>query len=381
MKVPLLDISPQHDPIRGELIDALTEVLDSGQYILGKKVEELEEKIAKYCGTNFGIAVTSGTDALLVSLMALDVKQGDLVITTPYSFFATAGVIARLGATPVFVDIDPKTYNLDPKKLFQWFEENREKKVKAIIPVHLYGQSCDMDPILTLAKERGIYVVEDGAQSIGASYPSKDGVKVTCSMGDLGCLSFFPSKNLGALGDGGMVVTNDPKLAERVKLLRTHGAKPKYYHSLIGGNFRLAPLQAAALLVKLPHLDLWHQKRRENAEYYDQYLKGPYLAYGRDHHIYNQYVLRVPEKRDELRAFLTERKIGNEVYYPVPFHLQECFKYLGHSKGDYPESELAAKETLAIPIYPGITREMQDYVISALGEFNENLCSRSGTLG
>lgn len=363
------------------MISALTEVLDSGQYILGKKVEELEEKIATYCGTKFGIAVTSGTDALLVSLMAIDLKPGDLVLTTPYSFFATAGVISRLGGVPVFIDIDPKTYNIDPLKLFQWFENNPNKKVKAIIPVHLYGQSADMDPILQLAKERGIFVIEDGAQSIGATYPSKSGTKVTCSMGDLGCLSFFPSKNLGALGDGGMVVTNDAALAEKVRLLRTHGAKPKYYHSLIGGNFRLAPLQAAALLVKLPFLNKWHEERRKNAEYYDKFLVGPYLAYGREHHIYNQYVLRVPRARDELRKFLTDRGIGNEVYYPVPFHLQECFKGLGYNEGDFPESELAAKETVAIPVYPGITQEMQDYVISTIKECNESLCCRSGTLG
>ena len=378
MKVPLLDLSAQLEMIERDVKDAVNGVIDSSRYIMGPKVVELEERIAEYAGARYATGVSSGTDALLISLMALDVGPGDIVITTPFSFFATAGVIARLGAIPAFVDIDPDTYNLSPVALREWFERETEKidKVKAIVPVHLYGQCADMDPILEIAGEFDIPVVEDAAQAIGARYPSRNGELKAGSMGTLGCFSFFPSKNLGAMGDGGMVVTNDPGLDEKLKKLRNHGAKPKYYHALIGGNFRLDPIQAAILLVKLPHLDTWHKMRQKNAARYDEDLnvggiKKPSITYKREFHIYNQYVISVTEKRDELRKFLTENKIGTEIYYPVPFHEQECFQYLGYKSGDFPNSEYAAKHTIALPIYPELTIEMQDYVIEKIGEFYE----------
>jgi dTDP-4-amino-4,6-dideoxygalactose transaminase len=376
MKVPLLDLKAQLNSIRAEVMQAVTEVVDSTTYIMGPKVEALEKKVAAYSDVRFGVGVTSGTDALLAALMALDVGPGDLVITTPYSFFATAGVIARLGAVPVFVEIDRETYNLDPQELRKWFDKNGDKisKVKAIIPVHLYGQCADMDPILNTARQHRVPVIEDAAQAIGATYPSAAGVKKAGSMGTMGCFSFFPSKNLGAMGDGGMVVTDDEAFAKKLAKLRSHGAAPKYFHSMIGGNFRLDPIQAAVLLVKLPHLESWHEARRKNAVYYDQHLnqknvKKPSVAYGKNHHIYNQYVISVPEKRDDLRKFLSNNQIGNEVYYPVPFHEQECFKYLGYKTGDFPLSEYAAEHTIALPIYPELTREMQDYVIEKITEF------------
>lgn len=376
MKVPLLDLKAQLAPIATEVKEAVIEVIESTNYIMGPKIEELEQKIAEYCGVKESIAVSSGTDALLVALMALDVKHGDLVITTPYSFFASAGVVARLGATPVLVEIDADTFNMDPQKLAEWFDNNKDKasKVKAIIPIHLFGQCADMTPILEVANKYNIPVIEDSAQAIGATYPTKDGVKKSGSMGTIGCYSFFPSKNLGCAGDGGAVATNDPVLGEKLRRLRTHGAKPKYYHSMIGGNFRLDPIQAAVLLVKLPHLEKWHQMRRDNAHFYDETLnvkqiKKPKLAYGRQHHIYNQYVLLVDEKRDELRDFLTKNNVGNEVYYPVSFHEQECFQYLGYKKGDFPISEHNARHSLAIPIYPELNQDMQKYVVEKLGEF------------
>lgn len=376
MKVPLLDLNAQLKTIEKEVKDAVNDVIDSTRYIMGPKVVELEEQIAGYVGAKYATGVSSGTDALLISLMALDVDPGDIVITTPFSFFATAGVIARLNATPVFVDIDSDTYNLSPDALRHWFGANKEKidKVKAIIPVHLYGQCADMDPIMEVAREHNIPVVEDAAQAIGARYPSKTGVKNAGIMGTLGCFSFFPSKNLGAMGDGGMVVTDDANLDEKLKKLRNHGAKPKYYHALIGGNFRLDPIQAAILLVKLPYLDKWHSMRQKNAAYYDENLnideiKKPLVAYKREYHIYNQYVISIIDRRDDLRKFLTENNIGTEIYYPVPFHEQECFKCLGYKSGDFPNSEYAAKHTIALPIYPELTTEMQEYVINKIIEF------------
>jgi len=376
MKVPLLDLKAQLTTIRSEMLNAITAVLDSTQYIMGPPVADLEKKIADYCGVQFAVGVSSGTDALLVALMALDVKPGDLVITTPYSFFATAGVIARLGARPVFVDIDPRTFNLDPEHLHDWFIKNSRqiKKVKAIIPVHLYGQCADLDPILEIAGKYNIPVVEDAAQAIGASYPSKNGIKKAGSLGKMGCFSFFPSKNLGGIGDGGMVVTDDSALTEKLIKLRNHGSHQKYYHSLIGGNFRLDTIQAAALLVKLPHLESWHLARQKHAEYYDKafndsMIKAPYVAYQRSYHIYNQYVILVPDKRNELRQYLADNEIGSEIYYPVPFHLQECFKYLGYNCGDFPHSEYAASHSLALPIYPELTEEMQAYVVEKVLKF------------
>ena len=378
MKVPLLDIKAQLDPIRSEIKKAVEDVIDSTQYIMGPKVSALEERIAAYCGASYAVGVSSGTDALLISLMALDVQPDDLVITTPYSFFATAGVIARLRAIPVLVDIQEDTYNIDPNRLEEWFGQNRDRidRVKAIIPVHLYGQCADMDTIVQLADKHHIPVIEDAAQAIGAKYPSQKGLKKAGTMGTLGCFSFFPSKNLGCVGDGGMVTTNDKGLYDKLVKMRNHGASPKYYHALIGGNFRLDPIQAAVLLVKLPHLDAWHKGRQKNAEYYDKHLnvegiKKPVIAFERAYHIYNQYVICVPEKRDALREHLKANQIGQEVYYPVPFHEQECFKYLEYKTGDFPNSEHAAKHTVALPIYPELTNEMQDYVIEKIQEFYE----------
>jgi dTDP-4-amino-4,6-dideoxygalactose transaminase len=308
--------------------------------------------------------------------MAIGVGPGDEVITTPYSFFATAGAVARLGAKPVLVDIDPRTYNIDPSKIGKAITS----KTKAMIPVHLYGQCADMAPMLDLAQRHNLKVIEDAAQAIGSEY--HDGRRAG-SMGTIGCLSFFPSKNLGALGDGGMVVTNDQELAERIKVLRVHGGKPKYYHKMIGGNFRLDTIQAAVLNVKLNHLDDWTSRRQENARRYETLFqqsglvqKGKvrlpdpvYRESGAKHyHIYNQFVLRVPQ-RDQLMAYLKEKGIGTEIYYPVPFHLQECFQCLGHKIGDFPESERAAKETMAIPIYPELTAEQQTQVVGAIKEF------------
>ncbi len=376
MKVPLLDLKAQLETIGPELHAAVAEVIDSTRYIGGPKVEELETKVAEYAGARYGIGVSSGTDALLVSLMALDVGPGDIVVTTAYSFFATAGAIARLGATPAFVDIDPETYNLCPDGLKTWFEEHPDdaERVKAILPVHLYGQCADMDPILAIARERGIPVVEDAAQAIGARYPSREGLRSAGAIGTLGCFSFFPSKNLGGIGDGGMVVTGDAALADRVRQLRNHGSNPKYYHPLIGGNFRLDAVQAAALLVKLPHLDAWHAMRQANARFYDERLthpalKTPTCRYAAEHHIYNQYVLEVERDRDGLWDHLRQRGIGCEVYYPLPLHEQECFAGLGYRPGDFPRSEHAARHTLALPIYPELTDDMQEYVVEQIGAY------------
>ena len=376
MHVPLLDLNAQLDRIKDDLHAAVTEVVDSCRYIMGPKVTGLEEAIAQYTGTQAGIGVSSGTDALLVALMGLEIGTGDLVITSPYSFFATAGAVSRLGATPVFVDIDPDSYNLSAQRLSEWFEAHpaNAEHVKAIIPVHLYGQSADMDPILEIARSRNIAVIEDAAQAVGARYEGAGGLVRAGSMGDVGCFSFFPSKNLGGMGDGGMVVTNDEALAERIRKLRNHGSHPKYYHELIGGNFRLDAMQAAILLVKLKHLETWHAERQANAAYYDELLQAipqvatPKIAQRREYHIYNQYVIRVDE-RDPLREHLAAKDIGTEIYYPVPFHRQKCFEYLGYKEGDLPESERAAQHTLALPVYSELTREMQDYVVATIGEF------------
>jgi len=376
MNVPLLDLKAQLKTIEKELKTAVLEVIDSTTYIMGPKVEALENQVAEYTGVPFGIGVSSGTDALLIALMALDVKPGDTVVTTPYSFFATAGVVSRLGATPAFVDIDPVTYNMDPQKLETWFDQHKGdiRRVKAIVPVHLFGQCADMDPILGLAGKHGIPVIEDAAQAIGSTYPGKTGIKKAGAMGTMGCFSFFPSKNLGGIGDGGMVVTSDMELAEKLKKLRNHGASPKYHHSLIGGNFRLDPVQAAVLLVKLPRLESWHEGRRKNAATYNARLntpgvRKPGVAYGEKHHIYNQYVISVPDRRDGLRKFLSDNRIGNEVYYPVAFHEQVCFQYLRYRSGDFPNSEYAAGHTVALPIYPELSREMQDFVIEKIDAF------------
>ncbi len=376
MGVPLLDLKVHHEPLQQEILVVLEQIFKSQTFILGPEVGRLEERIAAYCQSQYGVGVTSGTDALLIALMALGIGPGDEVITTPYSFFATAGVVVRLGAKPVFVDIDPVTYNIDPAKI----DRVVTAKTKAIIPVHLYGQCADMGLIMEVARQHKLSVIEDAAQAIGSEY--RDGRRA-CSMGTIGCLSFFPSKNLGCLGDGGMAVTSDPELAERMRILRVHGSKPKYYHKLIGGNFRLDTIQAAVLNIKLNYLDEWTGKRQQNAIRYGELFKRsglldrasvrlPAPVYqesgARHYHIYNQFVLRVG-RRDALVAFLKEKEIGAEIYYPVPFHLQECFEYLGYKEGDFPESELAAKETIALPIYPELTVQQQAEVVEAVTAF------------
>ena len=377
--VPLLDLKAQYAGIRDEIRHALDRVIESQHFILGPEVEALEREIAAYSQCAHAIGVSSGTDALLVSLMALKVGPGDEVITTSFSFFATAGSIARLGAKPVFVDIDPRSYNMDPAAL----EAAITPSTKAVIPVHLYGQMSDMDSVMEIARKRGIAVIEDAAQAIGAEYRGRR----AGSIGDLGCFSFFPSKNLGGFGDGGMVVSNDPELADRVSLLRSHGYRPKYYNKVVGGNFRLDPIQAAVLRVKLAYLDDWSSARQRNADRYRRLfgeagiaaeydaVAGPPpnkitlpldLNYGR--HIYNQFVIR-SKHRDDLQSFLKERKIGTEIYYPVPLHRQECFADLGYRDGDLRESERAAAETLALPIYPELTESMQESVVEAVARF------------
>lgn len=365
MRVPLLDLSAQYRTIQSEIKKAVEEVFEGQQFILGPAVGKLEAEIAGYCGVQHAIGVASGSDALLLALMALDVKPGDEVITTPYTFFATAGSIARLQAISVFVDIDPKTYNIRPDQI----EKKITARTKAIIPVHLYGQCADMDPILEVSKRHGIPMIEDAAQAIGATYKGRQ----AGSIGTFGCLSFFPSKNLGGAGDGGMVLTQDANLAEKVRILRVHGSQPKYYHHVLGCNSRLDSLQAAVLSVKLPYLNGWSLKREENARFYNERLGVtgkvglPHIEpYNRS--IYNQYVIRVT-KRDNLAVYLKEKGIGSEIYYPIPLHMQTCFKYLGYNEGDFPESERAARETIALPIYPELTTEQKSYVADQIQGF------------
>ena len=363
--VPLLDLDAQYRPLRDEILAAVIRVCDSQRFIMGAEVEALERELAAYLDVREAIAVSSGTDALLAALMALGVGPDDEVVTSTYSFFATAGCISRLGATPVLVDIDPVTCNLDPEAV----RTAITPRTRAIIPVHLYGLCADMDPILACAAESRVAVVEDACQAIGATYRGRQ----AGSMGTVGCFSFFPSKNLGAFGDGGLVTTNDAELAREIRLLRNHGAEPKYFHKRIGGNFRLDAVQAAVLRVKLPHLAGWTGMRRDNAARYDALFAAAGLAArialpvepaGR-RHIFNQYVVRVPD-RDRVRALMTEQGIGTEIYYPVPFHLQACFAPLGHARGDFPHAESAADSTLALPIYAELSADQQAAVVSAL---------------
>ena len=371
MNVPLLDLKAQYEAVKDEITPAIMEVVESQHFILGPKVVALEERVAAYTDARWGIGVSSGSDALLVALMALDVGPGDYVVTTPYTFFATAGAIARLGATPIFVDIDPRTYNIDASKIEAATAGYPKERVKAIIPVDLFGQCCDMTAVMEISRALGMAVVEDAAQAIGAK--DKEG-RPAGSVGDVGCFSFFPSKNLGCFGDGGMVVTSDEMLKDRITILRAHGSKPKYYHRFIGGNFRLDAIQAAVLLVKLGHLEAWSDRRRENAGLYERLLSDAALPVMLPHvepgcrHIYNQFVVRTKD-RDALMAHLKGSGIGTEVYYPLPLHLQECFKYLGHKEGDFPESESAARETFALPIYPELTHEMIEYVVDQVKGF------------
>lgn len=368
MKVPLLDLKAQYATLRDEILAAVSEVLESQVCILGPKVTELEAQVAALCDCKYAVAVSSGTDALLASLMALEIGAGDEVITTPFTFFATAGSIARMGARPVFTDIDPQTYNLDASQI----ESAITSATKAIIPVHLYGQMCNMDPIMEIAERYGLYVIEDAAQAISATYKGRK----AGSIGTVGCFSFFPSKNLGGAGDGGMIVTNDPALHDRLKMMRTHGAKPKYYHHVVGGNFRLDPLQAAILLVKLPYLNGWSDARRRNASYYNRIFEHSEIQTPWIHpdciSIFNQYVIRIPD-RDRVAALLREQCIGTEIYYPVPLHEQQCFADKCRVLGSLRESELAAQTVLALPIYPELTEEMLAFVASALIEASQRI--------
>jgi dTDP-4-amino-4,6-dideoxygalactose transaminase len=371
MRVPLLDLKAQFQPIRDDVLAVVTRVCDSQYFILGPEVEALERELAVMLDVGHAVGVSSGTDALLVAMMALGIGAGDEVVVPTYSFFATAGCVSRLGARPVFVDIDPITFNIDPAAAAAAFGP----KTRAIIPVHLYGQSADMDPILAAARARGVAVIEDAAQAIGARYRGR----CVGSLGELGCFSFFPSKNLGAFGDGGLVTTNDAQLAEKIRLLRGHGMHPKYYHRMIGGNFRLDALQAAVLRVKAPHLAAWTEARRRNADRYRALfaeLEGPHaiglpVALEGNYHIYNQFVVRVPG-RDGLRAHLAGQGIGTEIYYPVPFHLQECFADLGYAPGAFPHAEQAAAESLALPIYGELTEDQQRAVVEAIADYYAN---------
>jgi dTDP-4-amino-4,6-dideoxygalactose transaminase len=373
--VPLLDLKSQYASLREEIRKVADELFGSQMFILGPRVEAFEKAIAAYVGAKHAIGVSSGTDALLASMMALRVGPGDDVVTSPYTFFASAGAIARLGAKPVFCDIDPATFNMDPAKLAKAVTP----KTKAIQPVHLYGQCADMDPILDVAKRKGIPVIEDACQSLGATYRGKK----AGPLGDFGAFSFFPSKNLGGFGDGGMVTTNDDGFAATLRALRMHGETSRYHHKLVGGNFRLDAFQAAVLHVKLPHLDGWSQARRKNArEIESLYLEHggrPFveggLLFPREaagcHHIFNQFVVRVGKgRRDALKEFLEKRSIGTAIYYPVPLHLQECFTHLGGREGDFPQSEKAAKETLALPVFPELTNAQKAYLTVSLAEFS-----------
>jgi len=368
MKVPLLDLQAQYRPLRDEILAAVTRVCDSQRFIMGPEIDALESELSRQLGVTHAIAVSSGTDAILLALMALDIRAGDEVITPTYSFFATAGAIERLGARPVLVDIDPVTFNIDSARAAAAITP----RTKAIIPVHLFGLSADLDPIAAAANRAGIPVVEDAAQAIGSTYRSR----AVGTIGAFGCFSFFPSKNLGAFGDAGLLVTSDDKLAKQARLLRTHGMEPKYYHQVVGANFRMDAIQAAVLRVKAPHLEAWTEGRRANAARY----RSLFSAAGLDgvitlpvelpdrRHIFNQFVIRTPE-RDALKRHLDERGVGNEIYYPVPFHLQPCFAHLGHRRGDFPHAERAASESLAIPIYGELTLEQQQAVVSAVAEF------------
>jgi dTDP-4-amino-4,6-dideoxygalactose transaminase len=370
MGVPLLDLQAQYRPIRDEMLAAMTRIADSQRFIGGPEVEAFEREMAADIGVAHAVGLSSGTDALLVALMALGIGPGDEVITPTFSFFATAGCVSRVGATPRLVDIDPVTFNIDPAAVAAVITP----RTRAIIPVHLYGQCAEMDPILEQARRRGIAVIEDAAQAIGATYKGRQ----AGAMGTAGCFSFFPSKNLGAFGDGGLLTTDDAALAREVRLLRSHGAEPKYLHKRIGGNFRLDALQAAVLRVKRPHLGAWSKARRRNADRYDRLFAERDAAVGlparapERRHIFNQYVVRVAD-RDRVRAGLDARGIGNEVYYPVPFHMQECFAPLGYRQGDFPAAEAAAAEVLALPIYGELAEAQQAEVVAAL-------CSSQATL-
>ena len=393
MRVPLLDLGEQYRALGDSIREAINDVLASGRFILGPKVEAFEKAICAYCDTPYAIGVSSGTDALLAILMALGIGRGDAVITTPYTFFATAGCLARLGARPLFADIDPETYNIRPSAIQEVIEKNCQpdadgtwktrsgEKLRAMIPVHLFGLCCEMDALLEIAERYRLDVIEDAAQAIGAEFPIRKRIARAGTMGQVGFFSFYPSKNLGAVGDAGMVICRDEELAQKLHTFREHGMEPRYFHHVIGGNFRLDEIQAAILAVKLPYLEKWAAARRAAADFYGAELARagltqritapvePYRASGlTNHHVYHQYVIRTPT-RDALRGHLGKREIQTAIYYPLGLHEQKCFAYLGYKKGDFPETERAARETLALPIYPEISREAQQYVVDTIAEF------------
>lgn len=392
MRVPLLDLTQQYRALSKEIEAATREVLSSQRFILGPKLAEFEKAAAEYCGAPYAIGVSSGTDALLAVLMALEIEIGDAVVTTDYSFFATGGCIARVGATPVFIDIDPDTYNISATALRRYIDKNchvveqglvneNRQLIRALVPAHLFGLCCDMSEMLTIAREHNLILIEDAAQAVGAEFPLEKGSARTGTMGDAGCFSFYPSKNLGAAGDAGLVVCRNEQFAERLRVCRQHGMEARYQHQFIGGNFRLDELQAAILNVKLPHLDGWSAARREAAKFYTEEFKRagldkniklpvePYAQSGlRNHHIYHQYVIR-SGRRDALREHLDKCEIETAIYYPLALHEQPCFEYLGYKVGDFPAAERAARESLALPIYPEIPREAQQYVVNCIAEF------------
>ena len=387
MIVPGLDLKAQYRSIRSEIDAKVLEVLASQSFVLGPEVESLEKELAALHGTEHAVGVSSGSDALLVTLMALGIGEGDIVVTTPFTFFATAGAVTRLGARPAFCDIDKRTYNLSPDALGEYlkrgFRGKRDSRVKAVIPVDLYGQCADMDAIGALAGQFDLAVVEDACQAVGSEYPSKRGIRKACALATAGTLSFYPTKNLGGIGDGGMVLTNDAALADRIRILRVHGESRRYIYDAIGGNFRLDALQAAALRVKLRHFPEWQERRREKAAYYDAAFERSGLRRGgaivppaavyKDsgalhYHTYHQYVIRAKE-RDGLQAFLKERGVGSAIYYPLGLHMQKCFADLGYRAGDFPVTEKASREVLALPMYAELTQEQQDYVVSGVTEF------------
>ena len=379
MKVPLLDLKAQYHSIKDEMMPQLTEVIDSQLFILGPLVEKIEQQIAGYCGAAYAVGVTSGSDALLLALMALDIQPGDKVITTPYTFFATAGSICRVGAEPLFVDIHPDTYNIHPgriRELLEHLPAGERLRVKAIMPVHLYGQCADMTELMAIAQEYDLKVIEDAAQALGAACIFDGKEQQACSMGDFGCISFFPSKNLGCFGDGGMVTTNDEGYAKKLKSLRMHGQTESYVHRYIGMNGRLDALQAAVLLVKLPHLNSWAAGRQMNAALYEKLFAGagllefitPPVKRAASKHVYNQFIIRA-KNRDALKEHLTQNGIGTAIYYPLCLHLQDCFKSLGGKQGDYPEAEKASQETLALPVFPELTSDQIAYVVEQIAAF------------
>ena len=387
MNIPMLDLKSQYQSIKEEIDHKILEVVSSQRFILGEEVEALEKEVADYSGAKFGVGVSSGSDALIISLMALGVGEGDYVVTTPFTFFATAGAVARLKAVPIFCDIAEESYNLDPKKLADLLDIKIEKRdisrIKAIIPIHLYGQITDMDPVMQLAEKYHLKVIEDAAQAVGAEYPGSQGSKKACTLGHMGILSFFPSKNLGGFGDGGMVLTDDADLAAKLKLLRVHGSRNKYFYDILGGNFRLDALQAAVLRVKLKHLGEWQQQRRERATTYHRlfqesglvdagFVQVPQELYKQagvnNYHTYHQYVIRAKD-RDKLQPYLKEKGIPSAIYYPLGLHQQKCFAYLGYKEGDFPVTEKATREVLALPIYPELNLEQQSFVVQGIAEY------------